>query len=92
MSARVWMSMGVSEGLGGPAQSLMSLNAVVMTVLTCIVDKQSLSVLQLFSLISGITGAFIIAMGDIIAQKFTGNTAKSKVHDNTVINSEDVNV
>lgn len=70
------MAMGVSEGLGGPAQSLMSTNAVVMTILTCIIDKQSLSLFQLFALISGLTGAFIIAMGDIVVAKVTLSLSK----------------
>lgn len=43
LNGRIFMALGVSEGLGGPAQSLMSTNAVVMTVLTCIVDKQPLT-------------------------------------------------
>jgi len=71
LNGRIFMALGVSEGLGGPAQSLMSTNAVVMTVLTCIVDKQSLSTYQLLGLISGLTGAFIIAMGDIIFAKMS---------------------
>ena len=78
MGARIFMAMGVSEGLGGPAQSLMSTNAVVMTVLTCIIDKQSLSLLQLLALISGLTGAFTIAMGDIVTDKLSLSLSKNK--------------
>ena len=66
----------------------MTTNAVVMTVLTCIVDKQSLSTFQLLGLISGLMGAFIIAMGDIIYAKFKQKKEISQVQQDLPITAE----
>lgn len=42
---RIFMAYGIAEGLAGPAQSIMSTNAMWLTLLTVIFDGQKLSVL-----------------------------------------------
>lgn len=43
IAGRSGIAMGVSTGYGGPAQSIMSLNSLVVVVLSVVVDKQPLS-------------------------------------------------
>ena len=71
------MAYSIAEGLAGPAQSIMSTNAIWMTLCTVIFDGQSLSILQFLGMFSGITGAFIIAMGDQIVAKLTSKNDKA---------------
>lgn len=64
LTAKVFISLGVSEGFGGPAQAIMSLNSVWMAILTVLINDQELTLLQLLGLIVGLSGGFIIAFGD----------------------------
>lgn len=67
---------GVAFGQGGPAQAIMSTNAIVMTFFTVLLDNQSLTYFEILALCSGIFGAFIISMGDELLQKIKGKHSK----------------
>ena len=69
MLSRVYMAIGIAEGLAGPAQALMITNTIWMTLLTVWVDGQELTMLQFGGMASGLLGAFVIALGDMVLEK-----------------------
>ena len=64
LGGRVFIAFAVAEGLAGPSQAIMSCNSAIITVLSILFDNQSLSEFELLGLISGLSGAAIIALGD----------------------------
>ena len=72
MNGRVFIALAVAEGLAGPAQSLMAMNSLYMTILTVFIDGQDLSSLQAAALATGLTGSAIISVGDKLYSKIKG--------------------
>eukprot|EP00355_Strombidium_rassoulzadegani_P003296 CAMPEP_0168614938 /NCGR_PEP_ID=MMETSP0449_2-20121227/4242_1 /TAXON_ID=1082188 /ORGANISM="Strombidium rassoulzadegani, Strain ras09" /LENGTH=315 /DNA_ID=CAMNT_0008655653 /DNA_START=170 /DNA_END=1117 /DNA_ORIENTATION=- len=66
---RIYIAVGIAEGVAGPAQSVMSTNGIWMTILAVTVDGQELSFLQLMGIVSGLSGAFTVGMGDFLMGK-----------------------
>ena len=66
---KVCIVLAVSYGIAGPAASLANTQTIYATLLSTIVSQQSLSILEICGLISGIIGATIISAGDLIIKK-----------------------
>ena len=66
MSGKILIVLSVANGIAGPAASLINTQIIYLTLLTVIVQDQNLSVLEIFGLVSGLLGASIISMGQMI--------------------------
>ena len=78
-SGRICISIGVSEGLAGPAQSLMSTHALHQAFWSAVVAGQALNLLQSFGLALGLCGVFSISFLDHLANKHKLKTQLKKV-------------
>ena len=67
---RVFISIGVSEGLAAPAQALMSTHALWQAGWSAAVAGQALSLLQILGLILGVIGVFSISFLDALVSKY----------------------
>ena len=76
MTGRITMAVSVASGQGGPAQAIMSLNAIVVVLLSLIIDKQALSLFQVLAVVMGTLGAIVISVGDKLLEKCCGSENK----------------
>ena len=67
---RIFISIGVSVGLAGPAQSLMSTHSLHQAFWSSIIASQALNFLQVLGMILGLCGVFSISVLDHLANKY----------------------
>lgn len=77
-SGRICISIGVSKGLAGPAQSLMSTHALHQTFWSAVVAGQALNFLQILGVCFGLCGVFSISYLDHLAKQHTLKKKLSK--------------
>uniref|UniRef100_A0A7S3CMZ1 EamA domain-containing protein n=1 Tax=Strombidium rassoulzadegani TaxID=1082188 RepID=A0A7S3CMZ1_9SPIT len=75
---RIFIAVGIAEGVAGPAQAIMSTNGIWVTLLTHFLDGQVITQLQILAIASGVLGAFIIGMGDFLYQNSRKSQRKSE--------------
>ena len=67
---RIFVTIGVAIGLAGPAEALMSTHALYQSLLSAIIDGQSLSFLEIMGVVLGLVGVFCMAFLDMIVDKY----------------------
>ena len=68
-TSRILLSYGISIGLAGPAQALMSTHALYQALCGAIFASQTLSGLQIAGIVLGLVGVFSISYFDNLANK-----------------------
>ena len=66
---RVFIAIGVADGLAGPAQACMSTHAIHQTLWTTFVGGQDLSFMQILGLCLGFTGVITLSLIDELIKK-----------------------
>jgi len=66
---RISVTIGVAIGLAGPAEALMSTHALYQSLLSAIIDGQSLSLLEILGVLLGLLGVFCMAFLDVCVDK-----------------------
>lgn len=77
-SGRIFISIGVSKGLAGPAQSLMSTHSLHQTFWSAVIAGQALNFLQILGICFGLSGVFSISYLDHLAKQHTLKSKLSK--------------
>eukprot|EP00347_Sterkiella_histriomuscorum_P014658 403360042 len=67
---KISIALAVANGIAGPAASLSTTQVIYLTLLTTLVQGQTLKAFEIIGLICGIIGAIIISSGDLIYSKF----------------------
>lgn len=67
---RIFVTIGVAIGLAGPAEALMSTHALYQSLLSAIIDGQSLSMLEIMGVVLGLVGVACMAFLDMIVEKY----------------------
>lgn len=67
----VLINYSISVGVAGPASAMANLAAVFQTLLDYFLLGQILNLMQILGLVVGLTGAMVLALGDIIHHKLS---------------------